>query len=129
MTKAASGYQVITVADDCSDHQSVGWRKVAKAIGELGIGLDDDEYVGGVLWYGLTHRGAEGNPEEQKRVITDRLVRWASPDGGDASRAAAAIRPVLDTWPIGTRAGRASPGLWSAVRGPETIRPAFRAVR
>jgi hypothetical protein len=72
------------------------WREAAKAIGELGVGLDDDEYVGGALWYGLTHRGSEGNPEEQKRVITDRLVRWATRDGGDASRAAADIRLVLD---------------------------------
>jgi len=73
-----------------------GWRDAATAIGGLGIGLDDAEYVGGVLWYGLTHRGGEGNPEEQKRVITDRLVRWATRDGGDSSRAAAAIRSVLD---------------------------------
>jgi hypothetical protein len=72
------------------------WREAAKAIGELGIGLDDAEYVGGVLWYGLTHRGGQGNPDEQKRVITDRLVRWATRDGGDSARAAAAIRPVLD---------------------------------
>jgi hypothetical protein len=33
---------------------------------------------------------------EQKRVITGRLIRWAAQDGGDASQAAAAIRPVLD---------------------------------
>ncbi len=72
------------------------WREAAKAIGELGVGLDDAEYVGGVLWYGLTHRGGEGNPGEQKRVITDRLVRWATRDGGDAAQAATAIRSVLD---------------------------------
>jgi hypothetical protein len=72
------------------------WREAAKAIGELGIGLDDAEYVGGVLWYGLTHRSGEGNPDEQKRVIIDRLVRWATRDGGDAAGAATAIRPVLD---------------------------------
>jgi hypothetical protein len=64
---------------------------MATAIGRLGIGLDDAEYVGGVLWYGLTHRGGEGNPEEQKRVITERPVRWASRDGGDSSLAAAAV--------------------------------------
>lgn len=51
------------------------WRGAAKAIGELSVGLDDAEYVGHVLWYGLTHRGTEGDPEEQKRVITHRLVR------------------------------------------------------
>jgi hypothetical protein len=72
------------------------WREAAKAIGELGIGLDDAEYVGGVLWHGLTHRGSEGSPQEQKRVITDRLVRWATRDGGDAAQAAGAVRPVLD---------------------------------
>jgi hypothetical protein len=72
------------------------WREAAKAIGELGAGLDDAEYVGGVLWYGLTHRGSEGSPEEQKRVITDRLARWATRDGGDAAEAAGAVRSVLD---------------------------------
>ena len=72
------------------------WREAAKAIGELGIGLDDAEYVGGVLWYGLTHHGSEGSPQEQKRVITDRLVRWATRDGGDAAQAAGAVRSVLD---------------------------------
>jgi hypothetical protein len=72
------------------------WRDAATAIGGLGIGLDVAEYVGGVLWYGLTHRGGQGDPEEQKRVITDRLVRWATRDGGDSSRAAAAIRSILD---------------------------------
>ena len=74
------------------------WQEVAAAIGALGIGLDDAEYVGGVLWYGLTHRGGEGNPAEQKRVIVDRLVRWATRDGGGSSQAAAAIRTVLDQY-------------------------------
>jgi hypothetical protein len=54
-----------------------------------------------VLWYGLTHRGGQGDPEEQKRVIIDRLVRWATRDDGDASQAAAAIRPALDEHPAG----------------------------
>jgi hypothetical protein len=40
----------------------------------------------------------EGDPEEQKRVITDRLVRWATRDGGGSSRAAAAVRSVLDQY-------------------------------
>jgi hypothetical protein len=53
---------------------------------------------GGVLWYGLTDRGGEGNPAEQERVIVDRLVRWATRDGGDAAQAAAAIRSVLDEY-------------------------------
>jgi hypothetical protein len=54
-------------------------REAAQAIGDLGIGLDDPEFVGGLLWYGLTHRGSAGDPEEQKRVITDRLVRSGHP--------------------------------------------------
>ncbi len=73
-----------------------GWRDAAAAIGGLGIGLDDGEYVGGVLWYGLTHRGSEGNPAEQQRVITDRLVRWATRDGRNAAKTADAIRCVLE---------------------------------
>lgn len=75
-----------------------GWRDVAKAISELGVGLDDAEYVGGVLWYGLTHRGGLGNPVEQKRVIVERLARWATRDGGDASKVAAAVHAVLDEY-------------------------------
>ena len=51
-----------------------------------------------MLWYGLTHQGGQGNPAEQERVIVDRLVRWATRDGGDASRAAAAIRSVLNQY-------------------------------
>ena len=74
------------------------WRQASEAIGPLGAGLDDAEYVGGVLWTGLTHRGAEGNPGEQKRVITDQLTRWATRDGGDAAQVAAAIRAVLDQY-------------------------------
>ena len=54
--------------------------------------------VVGVLWYGLTHRGGEGNPAEQERVIVDRLVRWATRDGGDGGGTAAAIRSVLDEY-------------------------------
>jgi hypothetical protein len=72
--------------------------RVRGAGGGLGAGLDDVEYVGGVLWTGLTHRGAEGNPDEQKRVIVDRLTRWATRDGGEASRSAAAIRSILDDY-------------------------------
>ena len=71
------------------------WPQVTREIGELGIGLDDAEYVGGVLWYGLTHRGSTG-PDDQERVITERLVQWATRDGGDGAKAAAAIRSVLD---------------------------------
>jgi hypothetical protein len=78
------------------DRRLPKWPEVAEAIGELGIGLDDAEFVGGVLWFGLTHRGGEGNPDEQKRVITDRLVRWATRDGGDGAQAASAVRSVLD---------------------------------
>jgi hypothetical protein len=62
--------------------QLPAWRDAAKVHSEPGVGLDDEEYVGGALWYGLTHRDAEGNAAEQKRVIVDRLVRWAT-RGGD----------------------------------------------
>ena len=74
------------------------WRDVAKAISDLDVGLDDAEYVGGVLWYGLTHRGAEGNPAEQQRVIVDRLVRWATRDGRDGSLTASAVSAVLNEY-------------------------------
>ena len=49
------------------------------------------EGSGGGVWYGLTHRGAEGNPSERQRVIVDRLVRWATRDGEDGSQAASAV--------------------------------------
>ena len=74
------------------------WRDAARAVGELGVGLEDAEYVGGVLWTGLTDKKARGNPEEQKRVIVDRLTRWATRDGGDGSAVAAAVRAVLDEY-------------------------------
>ena len=74
------------------------WRDAAKAIAGLDVGLDDAEYVGGVLWYGLTHRGAEGNVVEQQRVIVDRLVKWATRDGGDSSQVGRAIRAVLEEY-------------------------------
>jgi hypothetical protein len=72
------------------------WPEAAARIGLLGGGLDDADYVGGVLWYGLTHRGGMGNPAEQRRVIADRLTRWATRDGGDGSAVAAAIGQALD---------------------------------
>ena len=102
-----------------------GWRDAAAAIGGLGIGLDDAEYVGGVLW---THRGGQGDPGEQKRAITDRLVRWATRDGGDSSRAAAALRSVLDEY-LATSCTRAScdcPGAPTAARA---IRPSEAPAR
>jgi hypothetical protein len=74
------------------------WTEVANAVAGLNFGLDDTEYVGGVLWYGLTHRGGEGNTAEQKRVIVDRLVRWTTRDEGDGSQVAAAIGAVLDVY-------------------------------
>ena len=74
------------------------WHQAAEAIAALGIGLDDTEYVGGVLWTGLTHKAAQGSPDEQKRLIADRLTRWATRDGGDAGQAAAAIWAILETY-------------------------------
>ena len=62
------------------------------------MGLEDAEYVGGVLWSVLTDKKTRGDAEEQRRTITDRLVRWVVRDGGDTSRTAAAIRPVLDEY-------------------------------
>ena len=41
---------------------------------------------------GRTHR----DPGEQKHIITDRLVDWATRDGGGAGQAADAVRSVLD---------------------------------
>ena len=57
--------------------------------------------MGGVLWTGLTHKGAEGNPCEQKRVIVDRLACWTTRDGGSASEVATAVRSVLDEYLTG----------------------------
>lgn len=54
-----------------------------------------------MLWSGPTRSGGQGNPQEQKRVITNRLIRRATRDGGDSSRAAAAIRSVLDQYLAG----------------------------
>ena len=55
-----------------------------------GYGLDNVEYVGGVLWFGLTRREAEKYPAERRRVIVNRLVRWATRNGGDGSQVARA---------------------------------------
>ena len=60
------------------------WSGASEAIGVLGIALNDAQYVGGVMWTGLTSKAAQGNPGEQKRLITDRLTCWATRDGGDA---------------------------------------------
>jgi len=46
----------------------------------------------------LTHKRVEGNPEEQKHVIVDRITRWATRDGGDAPEVVAAVRAVLDQY-------------------------------
>ena len=71
-----------------------GWREAAAALGGLDIGLDDEEFAGGVLWYGLTRPGSEASPARQERIIVDRLVRWATRDGGDAAAAAAAAAAI-----------------------------------
>ncbi|MGH3277142.1 MAG: hypothetical protein ACRDNZ_22790 [Streptosporangiaceae bacterium] len=68
------------------DEQYPSWPGIARAIADLGAGLDDAEYVGGVIYLGLTHKGAENNPAEQRRMIIDRLVRWATRDGADKWR-------------------------------------------
>lgn len=78
-----------------------GWPRAARALADLGAGLEDEEFTGGVLWYGLTHAGTR---PVQKRIITERLVRWATrPGAGQWARRyattadlAAAIGDVLD---------------------------------
>jgi hypothetical protein len=75
-----------------------GWRSVANAIVGLSIGLDDPEYVGGVLWHGLTYRGAAGDISQQKDVIVDRLTRWATRNGGSAAEVASTLREILDAY-------------------------------
>jgi hypothetical protein len=57
------------------------WAMAARALADLGAGLDDEEYVGGVLWVGATQNG---DPDVQRRVITDRLVKWATRAGATA---------------------------------------------
>jgi hypothetical protein len=74
------------------------WRAAAGEISGLGFGLNDEEYVGGVLWYGLTYKDAEGDTGHQKRVVVDRLVRWATRDGGSGTKVASALREVLDKY-------------------------------
>ena len=72
------------------------WREVAAAIAALNVGLDDIEYVGGVIWQGLTTRRAAGDGDWQKQLIVDRLAKWATRDGGDSGEVAARVREVLD---------------------------------
>jgi hypothetical protein len=73
-----------------------GWRDAADMIARLGVGLDDREFVGGVLWQGLTARAVAGDAEQQKSMITDRLTRWAVRNGGDAAEVAGKVRGILD---------------------------------
>ena len=65
------------------DEHYPDWPDIARAIADLGAGLDDAEYVGGVIYLALTRKGAGHDPAEQRRVITDRLVRWATRDGAE----------------------------------------------
>jgi len=74
------------------------WREVADAIAALDVGLDDTEFVGGVLWHGLTYRKAAGDADQQKNVIVARLAKWATRDGGDADKVAAKLREALDAY-------------------------------
>ncbi len=46
----------------------------------------------------VTGAGSRDAGREQERLITDRLTRWATRDGGDAAQVAAAIRAVLDEY-------------------------------
>lgn len=74
------------------------WRSAAKAIGDLNVGLDDEEYVGGVLWYGLMYRGTRRSPARQKRIVANRLTRWSVRGGGSATDVARALNEVLDQY-------------------------------
>lgn len=80
------------------DRRLPGWHDLARAVAGLDVGLDDEEFIGGAVWYGLTYRGAEGDPARQKDVIVDRLVRWATRDGGNGARIASALHEVLDKY-------------------------------
>jgi hypothetical protein len=66
------------------DEHCPTWPTIAAAIADLGAGLDDAEYVGGVIYLGLTQDSTD--PAGQRRVITSRLVRWATRDGADEWR-------------------------------------------
>jgi hypothetical protein len=57
------------------------YRDTAPAISKLGIGLDDAEFAGGVLWFGLIYRGGEGNPAEQERAF---WTAWSAGQPGTA---------------------------------------------
>jgi hypothetical protein len=78
-----------------------GWPEAAKAIGALEAGLDDEEYVGGVLWLALTRHSDRA---EQIRAAVTALAAWATADEstGWAARyattedLAADIRAILD---------------------------------
>lgn len=74
------------------------WRSVVKAIADLKVGLDDAEYVGGVLWYGLMSRGARRSTDRQKRMIVNRLTRWAVRRGCGGGDVARALNEVLDRY-------------------------------
>lgn len=63
------------------DEHFPAWPAIAAVIADLGAGLDDAEYVGGVIYLGLTQHSTDS--AGQRRVITDRLVRWATRDGAD----------------------------------------------
>jgi hypothetical protein len=68
------------------DEHCPTWPDIAQAIADLSVGLDDTEYVGGVIYLGLTYKGAEHDPAGQRRVIKDRLVRWATRDEAEERR-------------------------------------------
>jgi hypothetical protein len=77
------------------------WPAAAAALAALNVGLEDQEYTGGVLWQGLRRgRGRAG----RRRAITTELARWATRPGADrwtrqyadADELAAAISEVLD---------------------------------
>ena len=64
------------------DEHYPSWPDLARAIADLGVGLDDAEYVGGVIYLGLTHKDAENNPAEQRRAITEPADQVGNPRRG-----------------------------------------------
>jgi hypothetical protein len=97
-----------------------GWRDAATAIGDLGIGLDDAEYIGGVLWYGLTHRG--GKATRRSRSASS-PTGWSAGPPGTAETPRGPRPPSapswISTWLDGSRTGRAGPrGSDYSPRGP-----------
>lgn len=69
------------------------WRSVADAIAASNLDLDDPEFVGGILWDGLTRK--RGDAYQQKQAIVNRLTRWATRNGGNPDEVARVLYRIL----------------------------------